>query len=194
LVEAGQGIARAEFELVSRTLVARAKHGAGRITRVPEADAEDVVQDAWEKELRKNPELPHGRRLRQYMHQAVVDTSAQHKRSRHLKRVIPPERQVPLDVASAAEVVGGDSEEQALAAICADEIFDALSEHLDEEAIDYAVLDALEYQEKEIAQAMEISPAASGAARKRVSRARGAIARSINYKFEPDIDSKEEQH
>ena len=193
-MEAGQGIARAEFELVSRTLVARAKRGAGRITRVPEADAEDVVQDAWEKELRKNPELPRGRRLRQYMHQAVVDTSADHQRTRHLKRAIPPERQVPLDVAGdGVAVIGGNSEEQALAAICADEIFDALNEHLDQEAIDYAVLDALEYQEKEIAQAMEISPAASGAARKRVSRARGAIARSINYKFEPEIDSKEEQ-
>jgi DNA-directed RNA polymerase specialized sigma24 family protein len=193
MVEARQEIARHEFESVTRTLVARAKLGSGRISRISEADAEDVVQDAWEKELRRNEELPSGPRLLPHLHEAVVDTSAEHRRRRRRKREVPQDRLVALDAApEAAEVLGGNTEEQALAAIRVGEIFDAMHTHLDDEAVEYTVLDALDFQEKEIAAALDMAPSEPGAARKRVSRARGAIAKSINRRLETNVTAKED--
>ena len=191
MVEARQEVARHEFESVTRTLVTRVKLGSGRISRISEADAEDVVQDAWEKELRRNEELPTGPRLLSHLHEAVVDTSAEHRRRRCRKREVPQDHLISLDEApETAEVSDGNTEEQALAAMRANEIFDAMRTHLDDDAIEYTVLDALDFQEKEIAAALNMAPSEPGAARKRVSRARGAIAKSINRRLDSTVTAR----
>jgi DNA-directed RNA polymerase specialized sigma24 family protein len=149
---------------------------------VPEADTEDVVQDAWEKKIRQSKELPAGQALEAHLHEALVDKSVDYHRSRRREKDVPADLLLPLDDV-VEEVAGPDSEEAVLASMRVREIFVAMRETLDgdEEAARFAVLDALDFSEREIAIVLETSPAAAGAARKRVTRARRPIAEAAGH-------------
>lgn len=181
MVEARQEVQRAEFDAISRRLQARAEGGRGDIRRIPSADAEDVVQDAWEKTVKQERGIPNHDELEAHVHRALIDTSTDYWRTKRLKRQIPAEALHALDARTEETVASVESEEQTLAAIRAQEITAALGEHLDPLAVRYAVLDALEFTEKEIAEALDVDETEVGAIRKRVSRARQAIARAINH-------------
>jgi DNA-directed RNA polymerase specialized sigma24 family protein len=193
MVEPTQRIDRAEFESVTQTLVARAKRGTGQVARVAPDDAEDVVQDAWEKELRKKKQLPRGPNLLAHVNRALADTSVDHRRRELRKREVPANKRVPLELApEAEEVVGGDTEDQVLAALRAREIFEAARSRLDPQAVQFAILDTLDFEEKEAAEAMGASPLEAGAARKRVRRAGADIARAINHELARKLDDPKE--
>lgn len=182
MVEARREVERDQFEAVTRRLVGRAEAGRGRVSAVPSADAEDVVQDAWEKLVRQGAPLPRGQQLEAHAQQALVDTSTDYWRSRRRKKDVPPDRLIALDDAPQEQLGSDESEERRIAALRTREIYEAMTRIIDEQAVAYAVLDALGLDEKEIACELEISERDAGAARKRVSRARLAIAQAINHR------------
>jgi RNA polymerase sigma factor (sigma-70 family) len=180
MVEARPRIDSAVFEAVSRELAGRARSGRGRVSAVPSVDAEDVVQDAWEKLVRQG-KLPPGRHLNAHAHEALVDASRNYWRSRRRKKDVPPRQLIQLDDAPEDQLASGESEERKVAALATREIVDALANVLDAEAQSYVVLDALGLEEKEIAITLGVSAREAGAARKRVNRNRSAIAETINH-------------
>jgi DNA-directed RNA polymerase specialized sigma24 family protein len=188
MVEAKQEVQRAEFDAISRRLQARAKGGRGDIRRIPSADAEDVVQDAWEKTVKQKRGIPNHDELEAHVHRALIDTSTDYWRTKRLKRQIPAKALQTLDARTEETVASPESDERILAAMRVAEISAVLGEHLDPLAARYAVLDALEFTEQEIAEALDVDEADVGAIRKRVSRARQAIAGAINH----EMTSKEE--
>jgi DNA-directed RNA polymerase specialized sigma24 family protein len=181
MVAAKRQIERAEFEAASGRLRDRTRYGRGRVHAVPDADVEDVVQDAWEKTVRQTPDLPVGKRLEAHLNEALVDTTVDYWRTRTRKKVVPSKLLVPLNSVVEEQIASPESEDEKLAALRGREIFEALRQTLDEEATTYAVLDALDFSEREIAVALETTPAAAGAARKRVARAQGRIAQAASH-------------
>jgi DNA-directed RNA polymerase specialized sigma24 family protein len=182
MVAAKRQIERAEFEAVTGRLSERARHGRGRVHAVPAADTEDVVQDAWEKAVRQRRDLPVGKALEAHLQEALVDKSADYWRSRTRKKDVPPKLLVPLDSAVEDQVASLETEDEGkLAALRGREIFEALRKTVDAEATSYAVLDALDLSEAEIAIALKTSRAAAGAARKRVTRAQRPIAQAARH-------------
>jgi DNA-directed RNA polymerase specialized sigma24 family protein len=181
MVAARRQIERVEFEAVTGRLRERARHGRGRVHAVPEADTEDVVQDAWEKAVRQQGDLPVGQALEAHLHEALVDKTVDYWRSRTRKKDVPSKLLVPLDSVVEEQIFSPETEEGKLAALRSREIFEALRETVDVEAASYAVLDALDLSEREIAIALETTPAAVGAARKRVARAQRLIARAAHH-------------
>jgi DNA-directed RNA polymerase specialized sigma24 family protein len=175
-----------EFRSVTAELVARAERGAGRIRAVPKAEAEDVVQDAWEREIRKNKKrkrsFPQGDQLVAHMSATVADTAVEHRRRWLRKKEIPPTQRVSLEVVSdaAAAVVGGDVEEEVLARMAADQISEALSETVDPDVQRLAVLSALDYTESEAGSALGLSAHEMDAARHRLKRRRLPLAQKID--------------
>jgi DNA-directed RNA polymerase specialized sigma24 family protein len=181
MVAAKRQIERAEFEAITGRLQERARHGRGRVHAVREAETEDVVQDAWEKAVRQPRDLPVGDALEAHLHEALVDKTVDYWRTRTRKSDVPAKLLVPLDSVAEEQIASAESEDEKLAALGGREIFVALREELDEEAARYAVLDALDFSEREIAIALDTTPAAAGAARKRVSRAQARIAQAARY-------------
>ena len=175
-----------EFRSVTAELVARAERGAGRIRAVPTAEAEDVVQDAWEREIRKNKKrtrsLPQGDQLMAHMNATVADTTVEHRRRWLRKKEIPPKQRVSLEVVSdaAAAVIGGDVEEEVLARIAADQISEALSETVDQDVQRLAVLSALDYTDTEAGSVLGLSANEIDAARHRLKRRRVPLAEKID--------------
>lgn len=186
MLEATPRIEDDEFRGVTAELVARAEHGAGRIRAVPQADAEDVVQDAWEREIRKNKKrkrsFPQGDQLMAHMSATVADTAVEHRRRWLRKKEVPPKQRVSLEVVSdaAAAIVGGNLEEEALARMAADEISDALSETVDLDVQRLAVLSALGYTDIEAGSALGLSVRDVDAARHRLKRKRVPLAQKID--------------
>jgi DNA-directed RNA polymerase specialized sigma24 family protein len=181
MVEAKHEVGRAEFEAVTRRLVARAETGRGRVTAVPTPDAEDVVQEAWEKRLRQSDPLPDGRQLEAHIHEALVDTSFDYWRSRRRRKDVPPDQLIPLEDAAGQLPRAADTEEARIAAVRARQIYEAALRIVGPETAAYAVLDALDLDEKEIARKLEISEREAGRLRKRVTRARSALANAISH-------------
>lgn len=182
MVEARRQIERAEFESISKRLVARAEGGRGRVRRIPSADADDVVQDAWEKTVRQKREFPEGDELEAHVHQALVDTASDYWRTRRLNRKVPPEALTYLDTTIEECVPAKENtEERALAELRAREIRAALRQELDALTERYAILDALDLTEKEIADRLGIGLREVDAIRKRFNRSRGALAEAVDY-------------
>jgi DNA-directed RNA polymerase specialized sigma24 family protein len=178
-MEVSHEVERAEFETITDRLVRRASTGRGRVTAVGRGDAEDVVQDAWEKRVRQGTPLPRGRNLEAHLHEALVDVSTDHRRSRRRKSVVPAEKIVQLETVPEDDLGLVDPHERHLAALQARELYETALEVLGEAAMAYAVLDALDLSEKEIAVELGISEREASALRKRVSRARPRIAEAI---------------
>lgn len=181
MVEAKPEIGRVEFETVTRRLVARAVTGRGRVTAVPTPDAEDVVQDAWEKRLRQGDPLPDGPQLEAHVQQALVDTSIDYWRSRQRRKDVPPDQLIQLDETSDDVPHAPDTEEARIAALQVRQIYEATLGIVGQHAAAYAVLDALDLTEKEIANQLEVSEREAGRLRKQVSRAQAALAEAIDY-------------
>jgi|GEM_PF-6815859 len=189
MVEAKRHVERAEFDAITRRLLARAEGGRGRVRRIPSADAEDVVQDAWEKTVKQRRGIPETDKLEAHVHEALVDTASDYWRTRRLKRQIPLEALQALDARIAERIPSEESEEAKVAALRVREISSALREQLDPQATRFAILDALDLSEKEIAERLGVSGNETGAIRKRFNRARPAIAKAINHDSK---DTKEE--
>jgi DNA-directed RNA polymerase specialized sigma24 family protein len=192
MVEPTRRVERDEFETVSRTLVSRAKTGTAHIARVAVDDAEDVVQDAWEKELRKNSPLPRGNRLLGHIGKALADTSIDHRRRQQRKKEFPPETRVSFEALEG--VVGGDAEEQALAALQARELYEVTKARLDPQAVKLAILSTLQFEEHEAAELLGLTDLEAGAARTRVRRARSDIAEAISHQLDPKGNDPKEAH
>lgn len=182
MVEAKPEIGRAEFEAITTRLVARAANGRGRVTAVPNPDAEDVVQDAWEKRLRQGNPLPDGPQLEAHVQQALVDTSVDYWRSRRRRKDVPSDQLIPLDEASDDVPHAPDTEEARVAALRARQIYEAAVGIVGPDAAAYAVLNALDLTEKEIAHQLEVPEREAGRLRKQVSRAQAALAEAIDHK------------
>lgn len=180
MVEAKREVERAEFEVITRRLIGRAAVGRGRVAAVGGADAEDVVQDAWEKLVRQGKPFPRGDALEAHVHTALVDTSVDHGRARRRKKAVPPELVEPIEEIPEAELGLDYPHDQRLAALQARQLYESLLAIVGQDATMYAVLDALGFEEKEIASRLQISERDGGALRKRVSRARAAISKDIN--------------
>lgn len=181
MVEAKREVGRAEFEAVTRLLVGRARIGRGQVSAVPSSDVEDVAQDVWEKLLRQRGQLPVGQQLEAHAHQALVDTSTDYWRSRLRRKAVPPDQLVPLDHAASVPD-STDEHEAAAAALRAREIYDAALRIVGPQTAAYAVLDALDLTEKEIASELAISEREAGTLRKRLSRARSVLAETIQHR------------
>lgn len=142
------------------------------------------MQDAWEKLVRRGMTLPGGDALEAHVHEALVDVSGDHRRARRRKKVVPPEKIVPLEALSDRELGLEHSEDGNLAALAVRELYETTVALVGESTVAYAVLDALGFSEKEIATKLEVTEAEAGALRKRVARSRAAIAEAINGRLE----------
>ena len=185
MLEATPHIDDEEFRRFTAELVARATRGTAKIRAVPRDDAEDSVQDAWERELRKNKRgkpFPEDAELMAHMSATVGDTAVEHHRRLRRKKEVPPEKRVSLAVVSeeAAAVVGGDLEEEVLSRLAAGDIAKALAELADPQVQGLAVLSALDHSDAEAGSKLGLSANEVDAARHRLKRKRVPIAKKIN--------------
>lgn len=183
-------VERAEFETITRHLIPRAAAGRGRVAAVGREDAEDVVQSAWEKVVRQDKPLRRGGSLEAHVHEALVDVSADHRRTRGRKSAVPSGRIVPLDAVSEDAVGLLHPHDETDAALAARELYETIVDVVGKEAATYAVLNALSFSEKESAAELGISEREAGALRKRVARSRSAIAKAISSR----LTNTEEEH
>jgi DNA-directed RNA polymerase specialized sigma24 family protein len=189
MVEANMQVERAEFDAITRRLLARAAGGRGRVRRIPSADAEDVVQDAWEKKVRQKRGLHEVENLEAHVQQALVDTSRDYWRRERRKGQIPRGALRPLDAEVEERVASEESEETWLGVLRAREIRRALHEETDEEVERFAILETLDFSEKEIADQLGLEPREAGAIRKRFARARPALREALGQA--PDTQKEE---
>lgn len=173
-------IERLEFETITRRLVRRAATGRGRVAAVGLEDSEDVVQSAWEKVVRQDAPLPRGGELEAHVHEALVDVSVDHRRAQRRRRVVPSEQQVRLEAVPEEALGVVHPRDDSHAALAVRELLGIVLDIVGEGGAAYAILDALGLSEKEIAVELEITETEAGALRKRVARARPAIAAAIN--------------
>jgi RNA polymerase sigma factor (sigma-70 family) len=188
MVEAKVQVEREEFDAITRRLLARAEGGRGSVRSIPRADAEDVVQDAWEKAVKQKRGLPEGDQLEAHVHQALVDTATDYWRTRLRKREIPRKTLQRLDAEIEEQVRGEDGEEARLAALRAREILRTLRNETDRQVEMFATLAALGYSEREIAEQLRIDEREAGAIRKRFARARPALRAALGQ----DNDTQKE--
>lgn len=184
MVEARLEVEQAEFEAITRRLVARAEGGRGRVSRVPRADAEDVVQDAWEKAV-KRKRVPAKGKLESHLQEALVDTASDYRRRETRRRQIPRAALQELDATVEETIASNDSAESVLGIVRAREILAALHARGDRAVELYAILDALGYTEEEIAEHLGTSELETGAIRKRCARMRPALREVLGHHSHP---------
>jgi len=180
VVRAERDAERVEFEAITRRLIPRAASGRGRVAAVGLDDSEDVVQSAWEKVVRQDTPLPRGDELEAHVHEALVDVSVDHWRAQGRKRVVPSAQRVRLEAVPEEALGVVHPHDEWHAAVAVRELLATILEIVGESGAAYAILDALGSSEKEIAAELQISEAEAAALRKRVARARPAIADAIN--------------
>lgn len=181
MVEAKIQVERAEFDAITRRLLARAEGGRGRVRRIPSADSEDVVQDAWEKTVKQTRGLHEGDKLEAHVQQALVDTARDYGRRERRKGQIPREALQPLNAEVNERVASEESEETWLGVLRAREIRRVLHEETDEQVERFAILEVLDFTEKEIADQLGLNEREAGAIRKRFARARPALRKALGH-------------
>jgi DNA-directed RNA polymerase specialized sigma24 family protein len=172
-------IDRAEFDSLTKRLTERAQAGRG-VPAIPPENVEDVAQDVWVKIVRQPRLVTGGSELEAHAHTALKDAAIDFWRSHTRKKDVPREKLVPLEAMSEEADNAGDPLNATFAAIEARRIRETLVSVVGPQAAAYAILDALELTEVEIAVQLGISTQEAASLRKQVSRSRAPIATALN--------------